>query len=111
MPRDLIPSGATIRAIRPGDERSRLSDGDGLFMQLFVEGGSHGWRLDYRLDGRRQVMSLGTYPDTSLLLARRKAVEARELIAQGIDPMARRKAAPQRDLSPQPSRDGPEIER
>lgn len=98
MPRDLIPSDATIRAIRPGDRRSRLSDGDGLFLQLFVEGGSHGWRLDYRLDRRRRVMSLGTYPDTSLLLARRKAVEARELIAQGIDPMARRKAVRQQKV-------------
>lgn len=92
MPRDLIPSDATIRAIRPGDKRSRLSDGDGLFLQLFVNGGSHGWRLDYTLDGRRRLMSLGTYPDTSLALARRKADDARTLIAQNIDPMAHRKA-------------------
>jgi integrase len=56
MPRNLIPSDATIRAVKPGDQRSLLSDGDGLFLQLFVQGGSHGWRLDYRLDGRRRLM-------------------------------------------------------
>jgi excisionase family DNA binding protein len=91
MPRDLIPSDATIRAIRPGDKRSRLSDGDGLFLQLFVNGGSHGWRLDYSLRGRRRLMSLGTYPDTSLQLARRKANAARTLIAEGVDPLEQRK--------------------
>jgi hypothetical protein len=43
MPRNLIPSDATIKAIKPGDARTRLSDGDGLVLLLFVKGGSHGW--------------------------------------------------------------------
>lgn len=57
-----------------------------------MNGGSHGWRFDYRYHGKRKMLSLGTYPDTSLALARRKADAARELLAEGFDPSRRRKA-------------------
>jgi len=92
MARELIPSDATIKAIRPGDKRKRLTDGDGLFLLLFANGGSHAWRFDYTYQGRRKLISLGTYPDTSLALARRKAEAARSAVAQGLDPSAERKA-------------------
>jgi integrase len=92
MARDLIPGDATIKAIKPGDSRKRLNDGDGLYLLLFVKGGSHGWRLDYAIAGARKTLSLGTYPDTGLSLARRKAVDARKLISEGTDPSDARKA-------------------
>ncbi len=91
MARNLIPSEATVRAVKPGDPRSRLSDGDGLFLLLSAKGGSHAWRLDYRYQGKRNTLSLGTYPDTSLALARRKADAARKLLAEGFDPSQQRK--------------------
>ncbi len=92
MARDLIPGDATIKAIKLGDARKRLNDGDGLYLLLFVKGGSHGWRLDYAIAGARKTLSLGTYPDTGLSLARRKAGEARKLISEGTDPSHARKA-------------------
>lgn len=92
MPRSLIPSDITIRTIKPGDPRKRLSDGEGLYLLLFVKGGAHGWRLDYTIHGNRKTLSLGTYPDTGLKLAREKADQARELVAAGTDPSDRRKA-------------------
>jgi integrase len=93
MRRNTISSDSAIRAIKPGDARKRLSDGDGLFLLLFVNGGLHGWRFDYRFGGKRKMLSLGVYPDTSLALARRKADEARRLLAEGINPSDQRKAA------------------
>ena len=42
MARYLIPSDATIKAVRSGDTRKRLTDGDGLYLLLFVKGGAHG---------------------------------------------------------------------
>jgi hypothetical protein len=93
MARHLIPSNATIKAIKPGDVRNRLADGAGLHLKLFVNGGSHGWRFDYSLNGRRNTLSLGTYPDTGLSLARKKAEEARKLVSAGIDPTNVRKEA------------------
>lgn len=93
MARDLIPGDVSIRSIKPGDPRSRLSDGDGLYLKLFVKGGSHGWRLDYTISGVRKNLSLGTYPDTGLALARKKADEARRLVSEGVDPSDVRKKA------------------
>ena len=92
MARNLIPSDATIKAVRAGDSRKRLTDGDGLYLLLFVKGGAHGWRFDYSFHARRKTLSFGTYPDTSLALARRKADAARQLVAEGIDPSQKRKA-------------------
>lgn len=93
MAHHLIASNATIKAIKPGDVRNRLADGAGLYLKLFVNGGSHGWRFDYSLNGRRNTLSLGTYPDTGLSLARKKAEEARKLVSAGIDPTNVRKEA------------------
>ena len=91
MAHHLIPSNATIKSITPGDARHRLADGAGLYLRLFAKGGSHGWRFDYSLNGRRNTLSLGTYPDTGLSLARKKADEARKLVSAGTDPSDVRK--------------------
>lgn len=93
MPNLYSLSDTAIRAVKAGDPRKRLTDGKGLYLLLFVKGGAHGWRLDYSIHGRRKTLSLGTYPETSLKLAREKAEEARRLIAAGVDPSEHRKAA------------------
>jgi len=93
MAHHLISSNATIKAVKPGDARSRLTDGAGLYLRLFVKGGSHGWRFDYSLNGRRNTLSLGTYPNIGLSLARKKADEARKLLSAGFDPSKVRKEA------------------
>lgn len=92
MARSQPLSDTTIRNIKPGDPRKRLTAGDGLYVLLFVKGGSHGWRLDYTINGRRKTISLGTYPATGLSLARQKADAARQSLAAGIDPSAQRQA-------------------
>ena len=92
MARSQPLSDTTIRNIKPGDPRKRLTAGDGLYLLLFVKGGSHGWRLDYTINGRRKTISLGTYPATGLSLARQKADAARQSLAAGIDPSAQRQA-------------------
>lgn len=92
MPRHLISGDAAIRAVKAGDSRARLSDGDGLYLKLFVKGGSHGWRIDYSFAGKRNTLSLGTYPDVGLAAARRKADDVRRLVGDGVDPSATRKS-------------------
>jgi integrase len=93
MAKHLISGDAMLKSIKTGDPRKRISDGEGLFLLLFVKGGSHGWRLSYTHDGRRKMLSLGTYPAVSLALARRKAEDARRLVVEGTDPSDARKAA------------------
>src|SRR5450755_4183295 len=92
MALNLIPGDKTLRAIKTGDTRKRINDGGGLYLRLFVNGGTHGWRFDYTHAGKRLNISLGTYPDTGLALAREKAEQARKEVAAGIDPSAARKA-------------------
>lgn len=89
----LIKGDLTISKIKAGDARKRLNDGEGLYLLLFVKGGAHGWRFDYTHEAARKTISFGTYPATSLKLARQKAVEARALVAEGIDPSELRKEA------------------
>jgi hypothetical protein len=103
MAQHLITSAATVKAIKPGDSRRRLSDGAGLYLLLFVKGGSHGWRLDYSFRGTRKTLSLGTYPAVSLSAARQEAERARQLITAGTDPsdlrqQAKQSAAKQRQI-------------
>lgn len=102
MPRNLITSDLSIRSIKPGDSRRRLSDGDGLYLLLFVKGGAHGWRFDYSIAGKRKTISMGTFPDVLLSAARKKADEARALVASGVDPSAARKEAKTAARAPAP---------
>jgi len=87
----LISSDAAIRAVRPGDTRKRLTDGGGLYLLLFVKGGSHGWRFDYSFEARRNTLSLGTYPSTTLAFARKQAEQWRRMVREGTDPSADRR--------------------
>lgn len=91
MAKELIKSDATIKAKKPEAAPYRLFDGDGLYL-LIRPDGKKWWRLDYTHEGKRKTLSLGTYPDTGLALARTKAAKERELVAAGIDPSEARKA-------------------
>jgi integrase len=62
-------------------------------LALQVIGGSRSWVLRATVGGKRRDMGLGPYPEVGLAQARDKAREARELIRQGVDPIARQQAA------------------
>lgn len=67
----------------------RLSDGAGLY--LYVKNtGRKSWVYMWKKDGRRREMGLGGYPAVSLAKARLKAQIQRELISEGVDPLAAR---------------------
>jgi hypothetical protein len=80
-----------IRAAGASDRPYKLFDERGLFMLVTPPGGRL-WRLRYRMYGREKLLSLGAYPDVTRKRAREKRDEVRKLIADGIDPSARRKA-------------------
>ncbi len=81
-----------IRNTKPTDKPIKLSDGGGLYL-LVQPNGSKYWRLDYRFAGKRKTLSLGVYPETSLKNAREGRIEARKLLANGVDPSASKQAA------------------
>lgn len=67
----------------------KLVDGGGMYL-LVTAKGQKWWRLDYRLNGKRQTISLGTYPDVPLKLARERRQAAREVVAKGHSPSVER---------------------
>ncbi|MCM2972905.1 Arm DNA-binding domain-containing protein [Larsenimonas suaedae] len=76
---------------KPGDKVITLSDGSGLELRISPNG-RKGWRFRYvRPNGKRNMISFGTYPETTLAEAREKRIDARRLIAKGIDPAEERK--------------------
>ncbi len=81
-----------IRAAKPADKPRKMYDEKGLFLIVAPSGGKW-WRFKYSFDGKAKTISLGTYPDTGLALAREKRDDARKLLARDVDPSQHRKAA------------------
>lgn len=67
------------------DKPYKLYDGKGLFLLINPKGGKY-WRFKYRFGGKEKTLALGVYPDLSLAKAREKRQEARERVADDIDP-------------------------
>lgn len=80
-----------IRAAKAQEKPYKLFAERGLFMLVTPSGGRL-WRFKYRYASREKLLSLGRYPDVSLRRAREKREEARKLVADGIDPSAKRQA-------------------
>lgn len=83
-----------VRQAKPGAKTLKLSDSQGLFLQISPSGGKW-WRLAYRYMGKQKLLSLGTYPAVSLADARQRRDEAKKLLANGVDPAENRKATKQ----------------
>jgi integrase len=81
---------AAIRRVKPDEKVAKLVDGGGLTL-LINPNGSRLWRIDYRFHGRRQQLSLGSYPDVPLAAARELAAVIREKVQAGTDPSLERK--------------------
>lgn len=76
-----------IKQAKPREREYSLADGGGLTLRV-KPSGSKLWLLNYTrpYKNRRTNIGLGLYPEVSLAYARRKRDEARELLAQGVDP-------------------------
>lgn len=88
--RDKAIRAALKAAVSEGKAR-KLSDGGGLLIEVRPTGAGW-WRLRYWRDARESMLSLGTYPEVGLALARQRRRDALKLIAEGTDPSAQRKA-------------------
>ena len=77
---------------KPKEKQYKLADERGMYLLIHPKGGKW-WRLDYRFQGKRKTLSLGTVPDVSLKEARKKRDEARSILEDGADPSYYRASA------------------
>jgi len=80
-----------VKAAKPKEKDYILTDGDGLQMRVRANG-SKLWNFNYihPATRKRVNMGLGTFPEVGLAQARKRTVEARELVARGVDPKEKR---------------------
>jgi len=80
-----------LRSIKPTQKTQKLSDGRGLQFWVTPAGGKY-WRMEYRYDNKKKLLSIGPYPEVSAAAARDAAARAREQLREGVDPSERKKS-------------------
>jgi len=80
-----------VRNLKPEAKPYRVADAGGLAVEVRPTG-TKCWRHRYRVNGRAQMLSLGTYPEVSLAEARQRRDKARKALAEGKDPSEQRRA-------------------
>ena len=81
---------AAVNAAKGKAKAYKLADTRGLYLLVTPEGGRY-WRMNYRFDAKQRTLAFGVYPDVGLADARAKRDAARKLLAEGIDPPAKRR--------------------
>ncbi|WP_031482019.1 tyrosine-type recombinase/integrase [Maridesulfovibrio frigidus] len=81
---------AKVKAVKPTIKEQTLNDGEGLSL-VVSPSGRKWWRFRYQMNGKRTMLSLGTYPYITLQEARLKRGELKSQVAKGIDPSKKRK--------------------
>ncbi|AMG03909.1 integrase domain-containing protein [Vibrio mimicus] len=93
MPRQTKQLSATeVKNAKAKEKEYYLVDGQGLKLRV-LPSGSKQWLFNYYrpTNGKRANLNLGRFPDVSLVQARKASLNAKELIAQGVDPQDERK--------------------
>jgi transposase-like protein len=90
---------SSANGLRPRHRRARkawprrfplkVPYGRGLYL-LVTPSGGRGWRFRYRYHGKQTTLSLGPYPYVSVQTATMRHLAARQWLASGVDPAARK---------------------
>lgn len=82
----------TLKALKPNEAPYIVSDDRGLYVEVLPTG-SIVWRYRYRLNGKREKLTLGKYPALTLKNARLKRDEAAQAVALGQSPAQKKQLA------------------
>ncbi len=78
---------AALKCLKPKAKMYKVSDRDGMYVRV-APSGAISFRLDYRLNGRRETVYLGRYARDGISLARARelCIDARRAIADQLRP-------------------------
>jgi Arm DNA-binding domain len=82
----------TALAVTRANKRGMYGDGGGLYLQV-ARGKSKSWILRFKAGGKTRHLGLGPVHTVGLAEARLRAAEARLLLLDGKDPIAKRRAS------------------
>lgn len=82
-----------IKSLKPKDKVYKVADRDGLYVSVSTAG-TVTFRYDYRINGRRETLTIGKYgPDgINLAEARERLMIARKQVSEGISPASEKRA-------------------
>ncbi len=77
----------SVKALKPQNKLYKVKDRDGMYVAV-QPSGAIVFRYDYRLNGRRETVTLGRYgpQDLSLARAREKLIDAKRMVLEGRSP-------------------------
>lgn len=81
-----------LRSLKPRAKLYRVADTGGLCIEV-APTGSKLWRFRYRVGGKASMLSLGSYPEVTLIAARAKRDAVRSTLRGGVDPAGERRRA------------------
>ncbi|MBN6060141.1 tyrosine-type recombinase/integrase [Aggregatibacter actinomycetemcomitans] len=86
-----------IKSLKPKDKLYKVADRDGLYVSV-TPAGTITFRYDYRINGRRETLTIGKYGADGINLAeaREKLMIARKQVSEGISPAGEKRN--QKDL-------------
>lgn len=78
---------AALKNLRPKEKDYKVTDRDGMYVVVRPTGAVI-FRLDYRLNGRRETLTIGRYgrDGISLAEAREECLKARKIVRSGVSP-------------------------
>ncbi|CDX19522.1 Integrase family protein [Mesorhizobium plurifarium] len=76
-----------LKKLKPKEKNYKVSDRDGMYATVFPTG-QIAFRYDYRMNGRRETLTLGRYGEGGITLAeaRDRCLAARKMVAAGKSP-------------------------
>lgn len=82
-----------IKSLKPKDKVYKVADRDGLYVSVSTTG-TITFRYDYRINGRRETLTIGKYGTDGINLAeaRERLMIARKQVNEGISPASEKRA-------------------
>lgn len=82
-----------IKSLKPKDKVYKVADRDGLYVSVSTVG-TITFRYDYRINGRRETLTIGKYGADGINLAeaRERLIIARKQVSEGISPATEKRA-------------------
>lgn len=83
-----------LKSLKPKDKSYKVADRDGMYVSV-SKTGTKTFRYDYRVNGRRETLTIGRYGKYGITLAaaREKLIDAKRLVDEGVSPAKEKKRA------------------